>query len=279
MTPSKTATRAAAATALVLAALSWGSGSPAAAAVPATATVSAVTCVAGDGQVDITLTAGEEDATFTVYIDDAAEDYEVAANQSETVPVTGLDDDDHTVEVEVVYPALESEPATLLEQTRTVACDEAPVGPYTNAQGAVGGGCSDEVEVSASNEPIGGNTADLQPVRFTVTLLPSDPDEPTEPGDDEPGNDEPGDDEPGDDEPEDPRRSAVDPIVLDTFVLDATTPTYERTFVLGDDGDYPYGEVVLTADGADLDLVQYGTCVAGPLLPTSAAGGLPNTGA
>ena len=264
MTPSKTATRAAAATALVLAALSWGSGSPAAAAVPATATVSAVTCVAGDGQVDITLTAGEEDATFTVYIDDAAEDYQVAANQSETVPVTGLDDDDHTFEVEVVYPALESEPATLLEQTRTVACDEAPVGPYTNAQGAVGGGCSDEVEVSASNEPIGGNTADLQPVRFTVTLLPSDPDEPTEPGDDEPA---------------DPRRSAVDPIVLDTFVLDASTPTYERTFVLGDDGDYPYGEVVLTADGADLDLVQYGTCVAGPLLPTAAAGGLPNTGA
>lgn len=143
-----------------------------------TASVSAVSCADGDGSVSITLTAGDGGDAFSVRIDDAGyggsdAPIDVPANQSVDLVESGLDDGDHRIVVDTaVPPASEAEPENLADETRAVSCDPAPVGAYTNPKGSISGSCSFELRVTASNAPVGGNTADLQPVDFALKIEP-----------------------------------------------------------------------------------------------------------
>lgn len=283
MSTSKTLVRTTALTALVLATLSWGAGSQAAPAAAPTATLGAVTCTGENGRLDIAVTAGETATTFYgyashPYAEGQDQDLELAAGESGTLSFGNLEDETYSLTVGYYDEETEDE---LVDTTFTVACDAAPVGPYTNARGFIDGGCSAEIVVLAANKPIGGNTADLQPVTFTLTYTPEEAvpgdeepvEEPEEPGDDE--TDEPAGEE--DPDEESPRTSALDPVELATFTLDATTPTYEKTFTPTEGTDFA-GTFTLTAGDEVVAESYAGVCVA---VPSSgeAAGGLPNTGA
>lgn len=93
-----------------------------------------------------------------------------------------------------------------------------------------------------------------------------------------PSRDAPIDEEPTDDDGEaDPRMAALDPVVLDTFTLDATTPTFKKTY--GTDGYEFVGALSLTAGGNEIAATEIGVCVAGSPTSGEAGGaGLPNTG-
>lgn len=285
MTMQATMIRTTTVTAVVAAALSWGGSSQAADPVPVSASISAVTCVDGDGTVDVTLSAGDGPASFAVYLDGVAyadgSAIGVAAGEQTSVNLTGLSDDDHTIAVDLLgAPDTETEPQTLATETRTPACDPVPEGAYTNARGSVSDFCTSALEVTASNRPIGGNTADLQPATFTLTI---------EPFADETGGDEPGDTGTGDaveprtteDLPdpviEDPGFELLDPIVLDTFTLDADTPTYEKSFSYDQIGHT--GLVTLRAGETVIASGYfYGECIVAAA-GSGGGAGVPNTGA
>lgn len=299
MSPSKSLTRTAIATATVLAALTWGTPSEASAAEPA-ATVGDVTCADEQGSFSVTVRAGDVRTSFGISVEDSFEQeilYEervLAPGATAVIAVPDLEDDDYTATVDAheisdedeidaddgqtpVPPPDTSGPDILVETQRAVSCDPAPVGPYSNARGILESYCSDQVEVHASNRPIGGNTADLQPVEFTVHYLPSG-DAPTEEPAEEPGE-EPTE-EPGEEGTEEaPRLSALDPVVLDTFTLDAGTPRLNKTY--GTAGFEFTGALSLTADGKEIAATEVGYCEAAPASGngTGTPGGLPNTGA
>jgi len=253
-----------------------GPAGPAAAAEDPTASVSDVTCVEADGEVTVTLVAGDNAAaTFLVLVDGVGgEETEVAAGASEPVVSSGLDDEVHTFEVILV---VEEEAETLVLEERTVACDLAPEGPYSNPKGDVVDACEGEAWVSASNKPIGGNTEDLEPVTFTVTFTPTD-DEATD-GDDpvDGGGEDPGAGGSDGELPVDERTTVIgEEVVLDTFVLDAETQTYNRTFSgeeLGGTGD-----LVLKAGDDVIATGHVGLCI---VIAVESGGGpeVVNTGA
>jgi hypothetical protein len=274
-----TVARTAAVGTLLAAVLGWTSSSQATPPVGPTAALGAVTCVAEQGRFDITVTAGDIGTLFDFDVEDSLgqpvdfyEERDVAANQTQVVAITDLDDDDYTVTVDswasADGEALDDEDVVLADASPvTVGCDPAPVGPYTNPRAALVETCGQELGLRADNRPIGGNTADLQPATFTVTYLPSA--EPT----DEPG-DEPSE-EPGD-EPSDERRTAdLDPVVLDTFTLGLGTPPYAKTYE-PTGTDYFYGRVTVTADGKEIAASDVGPCASA----TGTNGvALPDTGA
>ena len=243
-----------------------GPAGPAGAAETATATVSEVTCVENDGEVTVTLAASDtEPATFLVLIDGVGgEEVSLAAGETAEVPTTAIDDGEHTFEAILTTESGEGVGETLASEDRTVACDAAPEGPYSNPRGSVMDSCEGTGWVTASNKPIGGNTEDLQPVTFTVSFTPTDDvvEEPTD-GDDPVGGEDPGDgvDPDGGGEVVVEERTAAGPeVVLATFVLDATTQTYERTFTaeeLGSTGDLVLrvGEEVIASGHIGICLV------------------------
>lgn len=244
-----------------------GPASPATAAPEPTATVSEVSCVAEDGILSVTLEAGDSPHTFVVLVDDmtSADDPEtpVEAGATETVDVTGLEDGEHTVQVLLVFTDADAETVTL--ENRTVACDVAPEGPYTNSKGAVYDLCEGSGTVTASNKPIAGAVENLQPVTFEVvfTLV------------DATGGDDPVDGDPGDgtDPVEEPPVERATPaegeeVVLDTFVLDAGTQTYDRTF--GPDELGGSGELTLRSGGETVATAFVGQCIVLPVSDTGA---------
>lgn len=251
-----------------------GPASPATAAETPTAAVSDVTCVEGDGQVTTTLAASDTDAaTFLVLVDGAGGDeIEVAAGATEDVVTSALEDGDHTVEAILLT---EGDGETLALANRTVACDVAPDGPYSNPRGAVLDGCEGTGWVTASNKPIGGNAEDLQPVTFTISFTPTDDvaEEPTDGGGDDPVG---GDGEEPVDEPVEERAAAGPEVELATFVLDATTQTYDRTFTAEELGST--GDLVLRVGEEVIASGHVGICV---VLAVESGGGPPlvNTGA
>lgn len=257
-----------------------GPAGPAAAAEDPTASVSGVTCVDNDGEVTVTVVAGDTAAaTFLVLVNGVGgEETEVAAGASDTVVASSLEDELHHFEV-ILMVGEEAE--TLLHEERTVACDLAPDGPYSNPEGDVMDACEGEGWVSASNKPIGGNTEDLEPVTFTVTFTPTD-DEVVD-GDDpvDGGGEDPGDGgEDGGEVPVDERGAAIgEEVLLDTFVLDAETRTYNRTFSgeeLGGTGD-----LVLKVGDEVIASGHVGLCIVLAVEDTGGGGGpeVVNTGA
>lgn len=282
--------------ALLLAALAWGSGSQAAPGDDPTASLGVVSCVGGDGKLDITVTAGDSATAFLAslsnpYTEGLERDLDLDAGDSGTLSFDDLADEDYELDLSYYDEDFED---TLIQDTVTVACDPAPVGPYANAKGVIDGYCGDAIEVRAANKPIGGNTADLQPVTFTLTYYPSeipvDGDEPVDGGDDgedgedgeeEPVDEEPVDEEPVEEEPEVERRAALEPVVLDTFTLDATTATYLKTFAPEDLGvDSFYGRFELTAADTVVAEAQAEYCVVSPASGEADGGAaVPSTGA
>lgn len=299
MNPTKTLVRTAAATAAAMAAasLTWISTSGAAAAATPSAELGAVTCADQQGRFVVTLEAGAEPTGFSLSVSNSFErhvfsdDITLDADQTGSITVPPLDDDEYSVtvhgynveDVDEEIPEVEEpevDPAApLVDTSVTVACDPAPVGPYSNPRGVVYNGCG-ALDVYASNRPIGGNTADLQPVEFTLTFVPSEDvpvEEPTEEPTDEP-TEEPDDEEPADEEPGDePRLAVADPVVLDTFTLDATTPFFHKTY---EESSYN-GTATLSAEGRTVSTEQLGSCVLSPTSGVAESGGagLPNTGA
>lgn len=236
-----------------------GPATPAVAAETATAVISEVTCIEEDGQVTVTVAASDtEPATFLVLVDgEGGEEIALAAGETQDVVTTALEDGDRTFEAILMTENGEEVGETLVFENRAVLCDAAPEGPYSNARGEVMDSCEGTGWVTASNKPIGGNTEDLKPVTFRVTFTPTDDEvvDPTDGGDGTDGGEDPdggdgtdggedpgdGDDVGGDGEVAFGERAAAGPAFeLTTFVLDATTPTYDRTFSaeeLGSTGD------------------------------------------
>lgn len=254
-----------------------GPTSPAGAAETATATVGEVTCVENDGTITVTLAASDTDpATFLVLVGgEGGEEVEVAAGQTQDVTTSGLPDGDVSVEAILMTEGGDEVGETLALEGRTVTCDAAPEGPYSNAQGEAMDGCEGTGSVSASNKPIGGNVEDLQPVTFRVTFTPTDdpvvgpPD-----GEDTGGGEDPVEGgEPGSDgEPVVGERGAAGPEVeLATFVLDANNQTYDRTFSAEELGST--GDLVLWADGQVIASAHVGYCLV--VAVESGAGGGP----
>lgn len=251
-----------------------GPAGTATAAETPTASVSEVTCVGVDGEVTVTLAASDtEPATFLVLVDgEGSDETEVAAGATEDVVTTALEDGDHTFEAILVT---EEDVATVVFTERVVACDAAPEGPYSNPRGSVMDGCEGTGWVAASNKPIGGNTEDLQPVTFTVSFTPTDDvvEEPTDGDDPVDGGDDPVG---GGEEPLEPRTAAGPAFDLATFVLDATTQTYDRTFTAEELGST--GDLVLRVRDEVIASGHIGLCL---VLAVESGGGpeVVNTGA
>ncbi|MET3960832.1 hypothetical protein ABIE44_000766 [Marmoricola sp. OAE513] len=263
-------------TVLVLGALAWTGPTRADVPVGVEAVVGSVTCDAEDGSVPVTLTAGAAATDFELYLDGEPygdEAVAVPGGTSTTITVAGLADGGHAFDV--VLPGdpgadpgsdpgsdPESDPENLVSTTREVACDAAPVGAYTNPKGSVEVFCGNEAVVTATNEPIGGNTADLQPVTFTLSFQPwaTDADGVGLPLD-------------------------VPPTPIDTFTLDSSTPAYERVL-----GETEMGELAALSPTGMINLLVGdevvsqsglgGTCVVEAATPDATSGvALPATGA
>ncbi len=260
-----------------------GPASPAGAAETATATVGEVTCVENDGEVTVSVAASDtEPATFRVLVGELGQEIEVAAGASEDVVTSGLEDGDVSVDVTLVAEGGEEVGETLAQVTRTVACDAVPEGPYSNPRGTVMDGCEGTAWVTASNKPIAGNVEDLEPVTFRVTFTPTDDEVvlPPDGGEDpvDGGEDPAGGDDPVVDEPVEKRAAAGPEVELATFVLDATTQTYSRTFTAEELGGT--GDLVLWAGEEIIASGHVGLCIV--LAVENAAGGGPgvvNSGA
>lgn len=253
-----------------------GPASPAGAAETATATVSEVTCVENDGTITVTLTASDADpASFLVLVGgEGGEEVEVAAGQTQDVTTSGLPDAEVSVEAILMTEGGDEVGETLALESRTVACDAAPEGPYTNAQGEAMDGCEGTGSVSASNKPIGGNVDDLQPVTFRVTFTPTDDPVVGPPDGEDTGGEDPGSGGTtgSDGEPVVAERAVAGPeFELATFVLDASNQTYDRTFSAEELGST--GDLALWADGQVIASAHVGYCVV--LAVESGAGGGP----
>jgi hypothetical protein len=247
--------------------LAWSAGaSTALEATGPSATIGDVVCIDRDGTIAVTLVAGDDATGFIVFTDGTADDTDevtVPAGSSQVLTLTGLSDDDHLIDVEVSSD--NGEPVdSLAEATKTPDCDAVPVGPYTNAKGTMDDGCyGSDVEVRASNKPIGGNVTDLQPATFTLTFA-AFVDQPTDDATADPTDG-------GDEDP-----PTIAPVTLDSFVLDDTTRTYERTFTFADIG--AAGILTLSAGGTVLAKDYYFECPSAATAGSSGPG-LPNAGA
>jgi len=256
-----------------------GPASPAGAVPNPTASIGEVICADTDGTVTVDLHAGDTDAaSFTVLVDGSSygDDTSLDAGGSGQVPITALEDGDHTVEVLAWVGDADAD--TVATADRSVACDAAPDGPYTNVKGEVYDGCELNGVVSASNKAIAGDTSDLQAVDFEVAFTPTD-DPITDPGD---GTGEGTDDGSGDGTG-DGTDVGTDPVprtgtigveqVLDTFTLDADRQTYDRVF--GPDELGGTGDLVLRTGDTVVASAHVGLCyvVAAPVENT--AGGAP----
>lgn len=221
-----------------------GPAGPAAAAEDPTATVSPVSCVDEAGVLTVTLAAADtRPASFLVLFNGVGgEETVLAAGETQDVTTTSIDDGDYTVEVILLTDGDQEIDDTIALEERAVLCDVAPEGPYTNVRGSIMDSCDGTGWVTASNKAIAGNTEDLQPVTFVLSFTPFD--EPIE-GDGTDGTD--GSDgteiDPEIDPEIDGRLAAEPERVVDTFVLDAGTQTYDRTFSIEDLG--ASGELVL----------------------------------
>jgi hypothetical protein len=234
----------------------------------ASASVSEVSCVDEDGAVTVTLQAGDSDETFLVLLTSpsvgGAQEVTVAAGATETVELTDLEDGEHSVEVLIEHVDADAE--TVATAERTVACDVAPEGPYTNVKGSVYDGCEGTGYVSASNKPIAGAVETLQPAAFEVVFLSTDDtvdggDDPVGGGEDPSGG--------GEDPPADGERTTADgETVLDTFVLDAENQTYDRAF--GPDELGGTGDLTLRSGGETVATAHIGLCF---VLPVAAGSG------
>lgn len=248
-----------------------GPTSPALAVGEPTATVGEVSCVAEDGTLTVTLEAGDSTTDFEVLVDGTPvgdDPTTVPADESASVDATGLEDGDHTVEV-LINGGIDQVTSVAYE-TRTVSCDAAPVGPYSNPHGEVYEECEGSAVVSASNTPIGGNTDDLQPVTFTVGFTPTDD---TVDGGSGSGADG-STDGTTDPAPDAPRLFEIGvETILDTFVLDASTQRYDGTFTAEELGGT--GDLVLRAGEDVVATTHVGFCVVSPPLVT---GGVENSG-
>ncbi len=263
---------------LVAAGLSVATANPAAAA--STAHLGEVTCSEEQGRVDLTVTAdpaapGDVHVLFILGSTSNEEHpLELVPGDSVVIPLTDLDDDQYTLEVLARVEGLEEDFATVLNEEFEVVCDAAPEGPYTNPKAEIHDYCGHQVDVFATNRPIGGNTADLQPVtfRFTATkdgvtdtlaefVLPDTTDDPYThtavadlssyypdaegSGGEDPSGDNPS--EPTDSEGSEGSEGSEDPVVSI--------------------------ELSITADGTELAATEhYGDCVA-VAIPSSGEGG------
>ena len=243
---------------------------PASAAADPTATIGEVSCVAEDGTVTVGLLAGDSaPATFEVLVDGSqiGDDVVLDAAASTEVTADALEDGDHYVEV--LAGADVDSLDTIASETRTVTCDPAPVGPYTNVKGDVFEGCDFTAYVDASNTVVGGNTEDLQPVTFEVAFTPTDDPAVTDDGGD-----------PGPDPAPDPapRLSTVGvEQVLDTFTLDAGTQTYSRDFDTSQIGGT--GDLTLRTGDTVVATAHIGFCEVLPVEATAGGGpAVPDTG-
>lgn len=260
-----------------------GPAAPAGAAPNPSATISEVTCADADGTVTVDLQSGDTDpATFTVLLDGSSygDDTTLDAGASGQVPITALEDGDHTVEV--LAWVGDAEAGTVATADRNVACDVAPDGPYTNVKGDVYDGCELSGVVSASNKAIAGDTVDLQAVDFEVAFTPTD-DPIDDPGDGTDGGTDGGTiDGTGDgtdvgSDPE-PRTSTIGvEQVLDSFTLDADQQTYDREF--GPDELGGTGDLVLRTGETVIASAHIGVCHV-LAVENSAGGGpeVPDTG-
>lgn len=162
---------------LVATGIAVSTAAPATAA--SSASVSAVTCVEEQGSVDVSLTADADapgDVAFLALLDGVSDGDPILVAPGATTVITfdGLDDNAHTLEVDALEKADDEEYTKILDTSFEVVCDPAPEGPYTHETADIHDYCGPEVDLFATNRPIGGNTTDLQPVTFVFTATQGD---------------------------------------------------------------------------------------------------------
>jgi hypothetical protein len=253
---------------VVVTALSWPTVSQADAVDPSATIGSTITCADGTGTADITLTAGSADTTIAVWgtheFLDFGEDVDAGQTITTTVFLPNISD---VVTVGIPDPDDDEEllanATVLATATLRARCDEVP---YSTA-GFSYSACDGSVGIYAQNTSTAfeddgyGPPADpadvsgpdgLQPATFTISA-------------------------------ESPDGTAV---VLDTFVLDLSTPEQQREYSPEDLGDASRVLVAITGpvDNAapDVVVVNPGGCssggTSGTVEPTPTSAALPETG-
>lgn len=145
-----------------------------------TASVGSVTCNNQQGGLVVTLVADPSIETeFMILVNGVSDGADlsiiVPAGQTQSVPVSNLDDGNNSIEVIVRGTEGEDGKTVFADYRINVACDAAPTGPYQNPKGSVTTPCgANGVNVVASNYPIANDFADLRPVTFTLTFVKND---------------------------------------------------------------------------------------------------------